>query len=648
MLSVTYIKVFLTLLMIPSPGNAPSFTDTLSLLMTLLSVNSACDSSFSSSSSSTIPSKSSHTSIFLLSPTSKPDENSLPTSVPPKSMNGPSRQWSPHVSNKRKRDSETRSLIGLQLREAQEKVEQKRAKIAARVPAVAPGNARPASAPVTSLADLYAQMRRDSGVSGQKSTSAVVPSTNTVPGKGRILNSRAQNAPRGRSTSSPDPIAINGDDQEIVLLKRIPGSPRELASFKPETPPIHSQSSLKDKSKKSTPKSAATDGVPKLSFAVVVPSPPKHSTYKQTHVEREPFERYSSQLQPVHVEKSKVNTNDKVSGPLATHTPTPALARPTRPSETIPDSIPEYGMRRSRRDLTARDLDVLLDAVPVPFDFSLAHHHLASHEKGENDEQSEESSLWWYHPIFEARAKADIRRTLKATLPSDPAQDPPFPIGGAGGWKAEVRPRQSWARIWAERLEDAFGPGPLDRGLGRKPRRVAVSPFFSMDGVFPLLTKHLGLQRPAGAAKREAADRLCFQNGAGVIVSIPNSHRSTPRILEPPSRRRSPKDAADEALVDAANARISEGEAAAWTAALLPLVKGKTMLNKTEIAQTSNALVEVERANQRGSFAGEVLKVSKVLKLGQALACFTKDWLLTGNVGFRRARWRTRCGGLVS
>ena len=597
-----------------------------SLLMTLLSVDSACDSSFSSSSSSTIPSKSSHTSIFLLSPTSKPDENSLPTSVPQKSMNGPSRQWSPHVSNKRKRDSETRSLIGLQLREAQEKVEQKRAKIAARVPAVAPGNARPASAPVTSLADLYAQMRRDSGVSGQKSTSDVVPFTNTVPGKGRILNSRAQNAPRGRSTSSPDPIAINGDDQEIVLLKHIPGSPRELASFKPETPPIHSQSSLKDKSKKSTQKSPATDGVPKLSFAVVVPSPPKHSTYKKTHVEREP------------------------SGPLATHTPTPAFARPTRPSETIPDSIPEYGIRRSRRDLTARDLDVLLDAVPVPFDFSLAYHHLASHKKGENDGQSEESSLWWYHPIFEARAKADIRRTLKATLPSDPAQDPPFPIGGAGGWKAEVRPRQSWARIWAERLEDAFGPGPLDRGLGRKPRRVAVSHFFSMDGVRPLhrLTKHLGLQRPAGAAKRESADRLRFQNGAGVIVSIPNSHRSTPRILEPPSRRRSPKDAADEALVDVANARISEDEAAAWTAALLPLVKGKTMLNKAEIAQTSNALIEVERANQRGSFAGEVLKVSKVLKFGQALACFTKDWLLTGNVGFRRARWQTRCGGLVS
>jgi hypothetical protein len=391
-------------------------------------------------------------------------------------MNGSSRRWSPHVPNKRKRDSEFRSLNDSQLREAQEKVEQKRARIAARVPATAPANARPASTPVTSLVDLYAQLRRDSGASGQQPTSSVVPSTNTVPGNGRILDGKAQKAPPVHSTtSSPDPIAICEDDQEIVMLEHIPGSPRERAGFKSEAvlapPTTHSQSSSKDKSKTSKQKGTATDGVPKLSFAVVVPSPLKRSTYKPTRVGRELPGRDSSQL----------HDHDKVSEPLATHTPASALARPTRSLETIPDSILEYAMRRSRRgmglseDLTAQDLDILLDAVPVPFDFSLARRHLAS---GENNEQSEESSLWWYHPIFEARAKADIRRTLSALLPSDPAQDPPFPIGAASGWKAEVRPRQSRARIWAERLEDAFGPGPLDRGLGRKPRRVAASPFF--------------------------------------------------------------------------------------------------------------------------------------------------------------------------
>jgi hypothetical protein len=72
-------------------------------------------------------------------------------------------------------------------------------------------------------------------------------------------------------------------------------------------------------------------------------------------------------------------------------------------------------------NLTAQDLDILLDTIPVPFDFSLARCHLVSHIKGENDEQNEESSLWWYYSIFEACAKADICRTLSALLPSDPA-----------------------------------------------------------------------------------------------------------------------------------------------------------------------------------------------------------------------------------
>jgi len=99
--------------------------------------------------------------------------------------------------------------------------------------------------------------------------------------------------------------------------------------------------------------------LPKLSFAVVVPSPPKRST----RVEREPPERDTSKSQY--------------------HTPA---------SETIPDLFPGYRMRHSR-PLTARELDTLLDTVPVPFDFSLARHHLTSHEKGGNDKHSDESSL---------------------------------------------------------------------------------------------------------------------------------------------------------------------------------------------------------------------------------------------------------------
>jgi hypothetical protein len=71
-----------------------------------------------------------------------------------------------------------------------------------------------------------------------------------------------------------------------------------------------------------------------------------------------------------------------------------------------------------------------------------------------------------------------------------------------------------------------------------------------------------------------------------------------------------PPDANPVASVEAENESISESTAAAWTAALLPLVKGKTAMDSTKVAQTSDTLGEVESANQRSRIAREVLKVS--------------------------------------
>ncbi len=193
---------------------------------------------------------------------------------------------------------------------------------------------------------------------------------------------------------------------------------------------------------------------------------------------------------PVEQQNSTESMHSKVMEHVTPFARVPA--RPTQPTETMPDSTPEYGIRRSPRvtglseDFTAQDIDVHLDSVPLPFDFSLSRRRTSSRGNGEDDEQSDESSLWWYHPIFEARAKADIRRSLSALLPNDPSQDPPSPLRGVAGWKAEVRPRQTGARIWAERLEDAFGPGPLDRGLARKPFRVTVRLFIDKIPPLPL------------------------------------------------------------------------------------------------------------------------------------------------------------------
>lgn len=452
-----------------------------------------------------MPFKSPHRSLVIPSLSPKQDENLNRTTHPPSTPPRNPRDPASNTLKKRKRESEHRITNGSQLREAQEKVEQKRAKIAARVPSAmaAPGSSR---STVTSLADLYARMRRDSGTSDRRHAAnsfKFTPSPKVaVPPNGRMPHRQSQNnAPRGgvRSTaSSPDPIAMNEDDREIVMVKHIPpSSPQVRARLEAVTrigPPGHSTPLSKAKSRSSTPKNATATGAEKLldkprkprpNFAIVVPSPPK----RPTPVKNDPRSDASQPKEPTpaatpkYTERLKEITNDNAPEPLATQTPRPAPVRPARSAEGISDSIPEYGPRRLRRgteNLTARDIDALLGAVPVPFDFSLSRrHHSAIHGDGESDVSDEESSsLWWHHRIFEARAKADIRRTLGALLPADPAQDPPLAGSGddAGSWKSEVLPRQSGVRMWAERLEDAFGPGPLNRGMGRKPRRVAVSP----------------------------------------------------------------------------------------------------------------------------------------------------------------------------
>ena len=99
-------------------------------------------------------------------------------------------------------------------------------------------------------------------------------------------------------------------------------------------------------------------------------------------------------------------------------------------------------------------------------------------------------------------------------------------------------------------------------------------------------------------------------------------------ILKPPPRRRSSSlEEADNTSVvfnDITNADIpneSEEEAAAWTGALLPLVKGKTTMDKAGMARTSDALGKVERASDRGLINLGMLKVCASCFLSRYARC---------------------------
>jgi hypothetical protein len=63
-------------------------------------------------------------------------------------------------------------------------------------------------------------------------------------------------------------------------------------------------------------------------------------------------------------------------------------------------------------------------------------------------------------------------------------------------------------------------------------------------------------------------------------------------------------------MVEDVDDTVMQSQTAAWTAALLPLVKGKTTIDEVKMALTSDALSEVERANKRGIIPPGVLKVN--------------------------------------
>ncbi len=89
------------------------------------------------------------------------------------------------------------------------------------------------------------------------------------------------------------------------------------------------------------------------------------------------------------------------------------------------------------------------------------------------------------------------------------------------------------------------------------------------------------------------------------------------RTLEPPSRHTSPSlngtDDPNVVLDDDITTNtddVNESEAAAWTAALLPLVKGKTTMDEAGMTRTSDTLGKVEIASDQGLITLGMVKVS--------------------------------------
>jgi hypothetical protein len=104
--------------------------------------------------------------------------------------------------------------------------------------------------------------------------------------------------------------------------------------------------------------------------------------------------------------------------------------------------------------------------------------------------------------------------------------------------------------------------------------------------------------------------------------------------------------------VDVVNEK--ENEAAAWTVALLPLVKGKTTMDEAGLARTSDTLGKVEHASDQDLITLDMLKESALVDTVRRLSEL-EDVPLGDAHGLRdRARtlaerWRETFGdGLLS
>jgi len=84
--------------------------------------------------------------------------------------------------------------------------------------------------------------------------------------------------------------------------------------------------------------------------------------------------------------------------------------------------------------------------------------------------------------------------------------------------------------------------------------------------------------------------------------------------MEPPLRRKSASlngtDDASGVFDDITNTDANETEATTWTAALLPLVKGKKTMDEERMVRVSDTLGKVEHASDQGLITLDMLKVS--------------------------------------
>ncbi|KAI0043161.1 hypothetical protein FA95DRAFT_439155 [Auriscalpium vulgare] len=170
---------------------------------------------------------------------------------------------------------------------------------------------------------------------------------------------------------------------------------------------------------------------------------------------------------------------------------------------SVTEAAPRPVRTLSRRIAATREFDVvvhademdrLLDTQTLPLALDLGLPKWPKRMEGaagvaEDATQDEEKVSWWDRDAYQWRLGADTRRRLKVILGenADGTEEPVKPRRTAGRHERPVTTKQvTGSQMWIDRLERNFGPGKVDRGVGRKPKRVSTHGF-----LWNVLSSHL-------------------------------------------------------------------------------------------------------------------------------------------------------------
>ncbi|KAI0059363.1 hypothetical protein BV25DRAFT_1993669 [Artomyces pyxidatus] len=480
------------------------------------------------------------------------------------------------------------------------------------------------------LVDLFSRIRQLEPTSN--GTMRVVPRARRkglfVPGtmNKKVLERAAPAKDASPVEMSPDPLAMDQDDlaQVAPVTPRRAGSLSVRSTMRGRAPVQNAVASTSAPGLASSTRAADAPRQPRPNrVSVVIVSPSRASTSARPRVpskerpddEREPATERPPVLKAATSSATSVDDASSLTSVLRetfaqnAELPEFSLAAaeresraPERSRRRLTRVMPTLSPRAARetvavvketktreQEVSEQEMDALLDTQQVELVFESGRARPGAGGKGSpskaEEGQERPAAHRWVQREVQERARMDLLKILSGM---SGARTDGAHAAVQGPKPGEIRASTSGAQMWIDRLEAAFGPGPADRGMGKKPRRLKTRPQNIWDN-----EAVNGDDASQDAGPANLGDRIVESTEDGVTEWL---HASDP---------------------DRNADLVTEEQAIAWGNALMRLVKGKAALDEGDMSQLSATLRDVERTHTAAN--AEVLKTSSLVKAVRSL-----------------------------